>query len=207
MQRIDCRKVGVTQPCHTRARAQNRAGRRGQHGVFRARENLPDLRWTSTLRAHSWGQKCAFQGGQIDAEALYGIANGRPNNNARRPKVRLVTRGVKVRQLGHDLTCDRASVLPAGVLDRCPLGVGGQRQDEASPTGGFGQLQRGGQRANTQLGRELHGVTGDCGEIRQVGLGIAGHRRTNVAALGINDAQRAHLAAGGNHLFEDGDTA
>ena len=49
--------------------------------------NLPDLRWTSTLRAHSWSQKSAFERGKIDAEALHGIAHGGTDDDARRTKV------------------------------------------------------------------------------------------------------------------------
>ena len=92
------------------------------------------------------------------------------------------------------------------MLDGGPLGVGGQRQDEDAPPVRLRQVQRGCERTVAQVGRDRDGVGGQGRAVGQVGLGVAGHRGTDVAALDVEDRQGADVAQGRQRLLEHRDT-
>ena len=94
-----------------------------------------------------------------------------------------------------------------------PSGVGGAGQHEHAATGVVRRPDRRRQRAEPQVGRERDGVGAQRRADRQVGVGVAVHRRADVAALDVEQRQRRRHSGRrlggepGQHLLQHRDPA
>ena len=140
---------------------------------------------------------------EVELELLDGRAHGRPDDQADAPQLSPGPgRGV-LGGGGRDHALSDAGVAQPGVLHAATLRVGGEREDEDPAAGRRGEVERRAQRLEAQVGAHRQGVARGDGVLAEVGLGVGRHGRPDVAALGVEDDQRARLAQGDDGALED----
>ncbi len=124
----------------------------------------------------------------------------RTNHETHRPE-RLGPGVVLGGGVGHGAR-DGASVGPDGELDRCPLRVGRERQQEHPGVVVERGVDQWTQRARPEVGARGDGVDGERARRVEVGLGVGLDGGADVAALGVEQDERPVLAGGGDGPLE-----
>src|SRR5690625_965779 len=193
-------------------------GSGSQNAPRRGRQNraacLPkyfrELGRAGALRAYTRGEERAAHLRQVEAQTPRRIADrgahhepgGSEFGGGMRRKFARIKRPGLAGNIARDGACLGARMLEGGTLR-----IGGQREHEYPAPRFGGEVERGSKRPETQIRREGHGVGGQRGTITQVGGGVSGHGRADIAPFGIQHAPRPGVPAARNDLFEGGNAA
>ena len=143
---------------------------------------------------------------EVRTGAADGGADHHPDMADRRARFAGIPPGlVAARHLVEDRLADDPAVGGAGVLHLRPLGVAGQRQHVDAAPGTAGQLDRAVQRAEAEVRADRDRVGGQRSSVAEVRGRVRVHGGADVAALDVQQRERADLAEVGQHPLEHGD--
>src|SRR5450631_733851 len=179
------------------------------HDVVQCRaEHPPKIAGGRALGTHAGCKQRCIGCGKVKTELLNRFPDGGSDNHTDAAEdadtAVSIAAGVLSRHAIHDASGHAAAVL-ARMLDLPALGVRRQCQDEQAPPVLKGEIKRRTQGLEAEKGADRDGVRAQRAVVGEVGMSVRSHGRADVAALDIEQGQRAGLAQAGKRALEHGD--